>query len=247
MSLLATSIRFYSWVCSLSLSLSMGARESRCEKIERYSEETQDRIQDLNSKYKDFERQESKLSVELDKIPRTKVSELRAKAKRIAAIRVRKTMTDAARIQLEAMDQNFQNLLLQNSMMESMMQTNTMIKDINEETNMASIRKLIQAFEKNLNNMATDQSNLSSTLEGTLEGMEANTDYIVNDILIEHNIKLEQENRQLTSLTAAQPQQSLSPVYVPPTQQSDLVAVSSVADRFDSFKQSLASPPQSKQ
>ena len=158
-------------------------------------------------------------------------------------------MTDAARIQLEAMDQNFQNLLLQNSMMESMMQTNTMIKDINEETNMASIRKLIQAFEKNLNNMATDQSNLSSTLEGTLEGMEANTDSIVNDILIEHNIKLEQENRQLTSLTAstAQPQQSLSPVYVPPTQQSDLVAVSSVVDRFDSFKQSLASPPQSKQ
>jgi hypothetical protein len=90
--------------------------------------------------------------------------------------------------------------------------------------------------------MATDQSNLSSTLEGTLEGMEANTDSIVNDILIEHNIKLEQENRELTSLTAAHPQQPLVPVYVPPTQQPDLLlGVPSVSDRYESFKQSLTS------
>jgi len=228
----------------------MGTSESRAQKIERYSEETQDRIQDLNSKYKDFERQEAKLSTELDKIPRTKVPELRAKAKRIAAIRVRKTMTDTARIQLEAMDQNFQNLLLQNSMMESMMQTNNMIKDINEETNMASIRKLIQAFEKNLNSMATDQSNLSSTLEGTLEGMEANTDSIVNDILIEHNIQLEQENRELISLTSTQHTHTIpsQQALVPTLQtQPDLLlgGVPSVTERYDTFKQSMTAvaPP----
>lgn len=174
--------------------------ESREQKIQRYSDNTRDRIQDIKSRRTAFEREEKKFTEELKRIPRNKVRDIRSKAKQIAAVQIRQKMADSALTQLEAMDQNFQNIDFQNAMVDSMVQTNSLIKEINEDTNMSSINKLIGNFQKNLDTMATDQDNLSNTLQGTLEGIDINTDEIVNQILTQNNIQLEIENRELSSV-----------------------------------------------
>lgn len=186
----------------------MGLGESRAEKIQRCSDQTRERIQNMKSKKTTFEREEKKLTTELIRIPSNKPNDIRAKAKNIAAVRVRMAMAENTIVQLEAMDQNFQNLALQNDLVGDMVDTNQLMKEINEDTAMRNVNQLVNAFQRSITAMATDQANLSGILEDSLQGIESNTEEIVGQILQEHNIQLNLENQRLNATfhAAAQPQ-----------------------------------------
>lgn len=238
----------------------MGFGPSREEKIQQCIDDTQDKIQNIKSLRDQYIREEKRYTQELQRIPRDKKNDILAKAKLIASVQIRKKMTEATIVQLQAMEQNFHNISLQNTMVRSMVETDTFMKEINEETNMRNVNQLISKFQRNLDTLSNNQNQLSDTLIGTMEGLEANTDEIVQNILRENHIQFDLENRQLSGdllgmgvQTQQQPtmpvpipyhhqQQQLEPIYT-------AVAAPAVDDerrrRLEALKNPLFPPPSS--
>jgi len=175
----------------------MGNEPSIDEEIEDNREKVSDDIQDLKMQKTQLERDEKKLTTELLKIPHTKGLEIRAKAKLIVNNQMMQETTLTSILHLQASDQTFQTVGMQNRMAETMESTNNMYDRINQRTNSKSVKKLHTQFQRNVNTMANNQQNIASTLTQDLEGREAETDDLVKKLLDMHHIKIDMESPQI--------------------------------------------------
>lgn len=175
----------------------MGNEPSVEEKIEANRDKVADDITDLKAEIKTLKREEAKLTADLLKIPRNKGLEIRAKAQLIASNQIMQVTTEKHILTLQATDQHFGNMRIHNRLVESVQSTNEMHQDIIENTNTKNVQKTVTQFQRNVNTMAKNQDNISSTLMDGLDGLEQNTDDIVQKILDMHNIKIELESPQM--------------------------------------------------
>lgn len=223
----------------------MGNEVSVEEEIEANRDKVADDIQDLKMKKGELERDEKKLTAELLKIPRTKILEIRAKARLIATNQIMQETTLKAILELHATDQHFQNMGIHNRMVDSMDSTNNMYDKMNLRTDSKSVKKLHTEFRRNVHTMTNNQNNIASTLTQGLEGLEENTDDLVRKILDMHNIKIDIESPQIPQQHQQQqvPQDNRVPIAVaaPPVTMNllgDLPSPTpSFQDRLNNLKQ----------
>lgn len=175
------------------------ATARRIKRIEKYIDETNDSIQNMKMLVTNFDNEENRLERELVKIPRTKQEEILAKVKLIACVQIRKKITNNTMIQLQAMLQHYENLKLQTEMVSAMRRSNQILTELNEDSEVKTVGKLISTFEKNMNILAVDQGRLSDTLTKSFEGFEVNTENLTQEIMKKHNIELQLENQQVYS------------------------------------------------